>query len=212
MPVARVEPGGRLVEEEHARAGDQAGAEVDAPAHAARVGLELAIGRVGERTRSSTSSARWPRPSSTAARADRPSRGSRGRSASRRPRRTARRGRCTRRTAVGLLHHVEPGDARVPRVGRDQRRQDPHERGLARAVRPEQRDARRPRAPRGRRRAAPSCPRTIARCLRLRRSGSWAFSSAALLLLSSSRSAWKFFQWSTPVQSDPTRCRVPAAR
>src|SRR6185436_15961246 len=33
-----------------------------------------------------------------------------------------------------LLHHVEPGDARRTRVGREQGREDPDEGGLARAV------------------------------------------------------------------------------
>ena len=48
-PVGGVEPGRRLVEQEHPRPGDETGAEVDAAAHAARVRLQLAVGRVGER-------------------------------------------------------------------------------------------------------------------------------------------------------------------
>ena len=44
-----VQAGGRLVEEQHPRAADQAGADVEAAAHAARVGLHELIGRVGER-------------------------------------------------------------------------------------------------------------------------------------------------------------------
>ena len=46
--AARVEAGRRLVEEEHGRAGDERGAQVEAPAHAARVRLDRAIGRVDE--------------------------------------------------------------------------------------------------------------------------------------------------------------------
>ncbi len=47
-PAARVEPGGGLVEEEHRRAHHQRGGEVEAAAHAARVGLGQTIRRVGE--------------------------------------------------------------------------------------------------------------------------------------------------------------------
>ena len=48
-PVGGVEPGRRLVEQEHPRPGDETGAEVDAATHAAGVRLQLAVGRVGER-------------------------------------------------------------------------------------------------------------------------------------------------------------------
>ena len=48
-PAARVEPGRRLVEEEQARLPDQRRREVEPPAHAARVGLRHAVGRVVER-------------------------------------------------------------------------------------------------------------------------------------------------------------------
>ena len=47
-PAGRVEAGGRLVEEEHRWPGDEAGGEVEAPAHAAGVALEDAAGGVGE--------------------------------------------------------------------------------------------------------------------------------------------------------------------
>ena len=43
-----VEPGGRLVEEEHGRAGHQGGGQVEAPAHAARVGLERPVAGIGQ--------------------------------------------------------------------------------------------------------------------------------------------------------------------
>ena len=47
QPAGGVEPGGRLVEEQHRRARHQAGGEVEAAAHAAGVGLHHAVG--GER-------------------------------------------------------------------------------------------------------------------------------------------------------------------
>ena len=48
VATPRIETGGRLVEEEHARPGEQARREVESPAHPARVGLRRAIGGVGE--------------------------------------------------------------------------------------------------------------------------------------------------------------------
>ena len=48
QPARRVEAGGRLVEEEHRRAGHEAGGEVEAAAHAAGVRLHHAVGGVGE--------------------------------------------------------------------------------------------------------------------------------------------------------------------
>ena len=47
-PAARVEAGGRLVEEEQPRPADQGAGEVEPAAHAARVGLHDAVGGVGE--------------------------------------------------------------------------------------------------------------------------------------------------------------------
>ena len=46
--AARVEAGGRLVEEEHGRRGDQRGGEIEAPAHPAGVGLRQPVGRLVE--------------------------------------------------------------------------------------------------------------------------------------------------------------------
>ena len=46
--AARVKTGGRLVEEQHRRLGDQRGGEVEAPAHAARVRLDDALGGLVE--------------------------------------------------------------------------------------------------------------------------------------------------------------------
>ena len=47
-PAARVEPGGRLVEEQHRRPGDERGGEVEPAAHAARVGLDQPVAGLGE--------------------------------------------------------------------------------------------------------------------------------------------------------------------
>ena len=47
-PAARVEPGGRLVEEQQARRADEAGPQVEAPAHAARVVANQAVAVVGQ--------------------------------------------------------------------------------------------------------------------------------------------------------------------
>ena len=48
LPAGRVEAGGGLVEEEHGRPHDQAGGQVEAAAHAARVALDHAVGGVVE--------------------------------------------------------------------------------------------------------------------------------------------------------------------
>ena len=46
--AGRVESCGRLIEEEHRRAHDQAGGQIETASHAARVALEHAVGRIGE--------------------------------------------------------------------------------------------------------------------------------------------------------------------
>jgi hypothetical protein len=46
--AARIQSGGRLVEEQQARAGDEARSEVEAAAHAARVRADEPVGRVSE--------------------------------------------------------------------------------------------------------------------------------------------------------------------
>ena len=48
LRLLRVEAGGRLVEEQHRRAVDERGGEVEPPAHAARVGADGPVGGVGE--------------------------------------------------------------------------------------------------------------------------------------------------------------------
>ena len=96
-PAARVEPGGRLVEEQHRRAEHERGGEVEPAAHAAGVGLRRPLGGLGELEALEQLAARArARPRGACGRAGRPSRGSRSRSGSRRPRRTARRARSWR--------------------------------------------------------------------------------------------------------------------
>src|SRR5204863_7458037 len=48
VATPRIETRRRLVEEEHARLGEQAGREVEPPSHAARVRLRGPVGGVGE--------------------------------------------------------------------------------------------------------------------------------------------------------------------
>ena len=48
LAADRVEAGGRLVEKQHPRLVDERRGEVEAPAHAARVGADAAVGRLGE--------------------------------------------------------------------------------------------------------------------------------------------------------------------
>ena len=48
QPAARVEPGGRLVQEQHRRAEHERGGEVEPAAHAAGVGLRGPLGGLGE--------------------------------------------------------------------------------------------------------------------------------------------------------------------
>jgi hypothetical protein len=48
VPLGRVEPGGRLVQEDHRRPADQARSQVEAPPHAPGVRLGGPVGRLGE--------------------------------------------------------------------------------------------------------------------------------------------------------------------
>ena len=114
-----VQAGRRLVEEDDPRAADEARREVEAPAHAAGVGLGGAVGGVGEVEPVEQLAARAAC-ASLAARSSRRAdqhRGSGGRSAARRrdaywPVRPI----CSR-TAAGSRSDVVPGDARGARVG-----------------------------------------------------------------------------------------------
>ena len=137
MRASRVEPGRRLVEEDHRRVADEAHRDVQPAAHPARVRRHLARARVGQREalragrrrscpgpsrcRSLAMSTRFSRPlriSSTAANC---------------PVRLM-----DSRTFAALRRDVEAVDAGRPRVRLEQRGQDPHGRGLARPVGAEQ--------------------------------------------------------------------------
>ena len=85
-----------------------AGGEVEAPAHAARVGLHEPVAGVARSNASSSSSARSrERRAGRGGRAARPSRGSRSRSGSRRRRRTGRRARSARARRAASRDDVE---------------------------------------------------------------------------------------------------------
>ena len=93
-PAARVEAGRRLVEEQQPRGADEAGPEVEAAAHPARVVAHQAVAVVGqaELGEHGVGGARGP-PAGRARTAGRPSPGSPARSAPARRRRAGRRGR-----------------------------------------------------------------------------------------------------------------------
>ena len=95
-PAARVQPGGRLVEEEHRRRGDQADREVEPAPHAAGVGLDHLVcrPRSARTARAARRSTPLHGPRGRGRRAGRSAGGSRGRSAARRPSRTGRSGPC----------------------------------------------------------------------------------------------------------------------
>ncbi len=115
-PAARVEPGGRLVEEQHRRAEHERGGEVEPAAHAAGVRLRGPLRGVA-----SGRSARAARPRACArrraacGRAGRPSRGSRSRSGSRRRPRTGRPARSWRAARPRRARRRGPRRARCPR-------------------------------------------------------------------------------------------------
>ena len=167
LPAARVEAGGRLVEEDHLGLADQARGEVEAAAHAAGVGARRAGGR---RRRGRTArAARAARPRAAA----RP--GRRSRAIMRRfsspvcssstaaywPVRLI-----ARRTAAPVATTSKPATRAWPPSGARQRGQDPHGRGLARAVRAR---AARTRVPRAARRSTPV--RTVDRAVGLLEAG-----------------------------------------
>ena len=152
-----VEPGGGLVEEEHRRAGHQGGGQVEAPAHAARVGLE----RRGRRHRSGRS----PRAARRPARPTRVRLRWESRPTMRMFSRPVRFSSTAaywpaspmiRRTASGSATTSWPRTAAVPAVGAEDGGQDAHDRGLAGPVGAEQPEhGARPR-PRARRRRGPA--------------------------------------------------------
>ena len=137
-PASRVESGRGLVEEQQARSSDQRAAEVEPATHAARVRLDHPVGGVGQLelleelvatppglgARELVEAPEHPQVLASgqvlvdgrelAGQAD------------------------DRAELLGLLDDVETGHGRVPRVGPQQGRQDPHGRGLAGTVRPEE--------------------------------------------------------------------------
>ena len=133
-------PGGRLVEEQDLRRGDQRRGEVEPAAHAARVVLGQLVGGVGERELLEQLVGARPSP-----------RGGRGGAARRSSSRFSRPvsspstvASCAarpmlRRTATGSSSDVVAGDAGAPGVGRGERGEDAHGGGLAGAVGAEQR-------------------------------------------------------------------------
>ena len=154
----RVEPGRRLVEEDDRRVPDQAHRDVEAAAHATRIGRHLPRGRVGQRE---------PIEQVIGDRArvlEVPQPGDQHQVLP--PAEDLVDGRELSGQADGLAHvgglggDVEAVDAGRPRVRLEQRGQDPHDRGLARPVR--SRAGRRccPGPRRSRRRAARAGPCT----------------------------------------------------
>ena len=136
-PAGRVEPGGRFVEEQHRRAGDDTGGEIEPAAHAAGVGLRDAVGRVGEaeafeQLDGPRLGRRAPQPAQLADHHEVLAPGERlveGGILGRDPD-VARRPGC-------FGHDVEAGDRGPAAVGHGQGREDPDRGGLARTVRPE---------------------------------------------------------------------------
>ena len=137
QPRPRVQAGGGLVEEQHLRPADQAGGQVQAPLHAAGVSLGRPVGRVAQAEL--LEQLGGPAPGLGPAQVIQPPDDLQvllagellldgGRLAGQ-PDRPADRGR--------VAHHVIALDQRPPSVGKQQRGQDPHRRGLPRPVRTE---------------------------------------------------------------------------
>ena len=116
QPAARVQPRGRLVEEQDRRAGHERGREVQAPAHATRVRLrpDALPPRRGRSAPAGRAPGAWPARGAPRTGA-RPSRGSPPRSGSRRRRRTARPGRSARAAPPRRARRPGRPRARCPR-------------------------------------------------------------------------------------------------
>jgi hypothetical protein len=136
---ARVQPGGRLVEEQHLRVAEQARAQVEPAPHAARVGLHRAPGGVGEieplEHPARPGAGRGPAEAEQAADHDEVLGAGElvvhgGVLAGERQRLAH---------GDGVIDHVVTADPGPPGVRFQQRGQDAHDRGLARPVRAEQR-------------------------------------------------------------------------
>ena len=138
VAAPRVEPRGRLVQEHHRRGEDEAGREIQPPAHAPGIILRLLAGRIGEPetlqeiVRPPTG---LPHPQMIE-----PAEGLQVL--------TTREDLVHRRVLprqayavtdlFGLAHHVEPRDLGPATVRPEQSREYPHRRGLPSPVRPEQ--------------------------------------------------------------------------
>ena len=160
LAADRVEAGGRLVEEEHARLVDERHREVEAAPHAARVGADAAVRGVGEVDALEQlvgARALPPRvgiPWSVACSRDQLARRS---SAGRAPPPAAPR-RSSAAPRAASRDHVVAGDRRAARRSAQQRGEHPHRRRLAGAVGPEEAVDLALGRPRGRR-PAPPAPR-----------------------------------------------------
>ena len=131
----RVQPGGRLVQEQHPRPADQAGREVQPAAHAARVGLDRPSAGLGQVEALQQLAGRRRASGGQLPAAGRSAPGSPGRSAPRRRRRTGRSGRSAAHRS-GSRATSKPATRARAAVGAQQGGQDAHRGGLAGAVGP----------------------------------------------------------------------------
>ena len=117
---ARVEAGRRLVEEQQLRGDDDARGDVEPPAHAARVVLDLSGSAASASPNASSSSAArsLARARGRSRAAGRAAPGSRGRSGPRRPTRTGRSGSPSPRTASASATMSWPSTRALPASGR----------------------------------------------------------------------------------------------
>ena len=138
VAAARIEPGGRLVQEEQVRRDDDRGRDVEPPPQAAGVGLGLLMGRLGEAERAE----QLPGSPVARPRVQDPRRRAMRIRFSRPVRSSSTAANCPVRLdpaphRVGLAHHVVAEDPRFASVRSQQGRQHPNQRRLARAVRTE---------------------------------------------------------------------------
>ena len=138
VAAAGVETGGGLVEQQQARRTHEAGAEVETPLHAARIGAHQPVAVVGEAhlVEDGVGGDAWPRRGRDR-RGGRSSGGSRGRSSPLRRPRTGPARPIVRRTCFGSLATSMPGHPQRARGGAGERGDRADQRGLARTVRAE---------------------------------------------------------------------------
>jgi hypothetical protein len=138
QPAAGVQPGGRLIEEQHRGRGQQARGDIQAAAHAPGVGAHQAACGAGEAEPDGQLPGTLARPAA----------GETVEAADHDQVLLAGQERVHRRVLPGqadqpphrprLLRHIEPGDPRPAPVRFEQGGQDPHHRRLPRAVRAQQ--------------------------------------------------------------------------